>query len=37
MDYPGQCVHGDLEKYMRGKDIWVYDDTCTDDLIDLRK
>ena len=29
--YPGQCAYGGLETYMRGKDIWVYDDTCTDE------
>ena len=29
--FPGQCVKGDLESFIRGKDIWVLDDTCTVD------
>lgn len=27
--YPNQCVKGGLETFLRGRDIWVIDETCT--------
>lgn len=27
--YPDQCVYGGLETFLRGRDIWVIDETCT--------
>ena len=31
--YPGKCVLGELESYVRGFDTWVIDDTCSDAAI----
>ena len=28
--YPGKCVLGELESFVRGFDTWVIDDTCSD-------
>merc|ERR1711963_136173 len=27
--FPNQCVYGGLETFLRGRDIWVIDETCT--------
>ena len=27
--FPDQCVYGGLETFLRGRDIWVIDETCT--------
>ena len=31
--YPGRCVLGELESFVRGFDTWVIDDTCSDTAI----
>ena len=34
--YPGRCVLGNLETYVRGYDTWVIDDTCSDTPLSRR-
>ena len=35
--YPGKCVLGELETYVRGFDTWVLDDTCSDSPISTNR
>ena len=31
--FPDRCIYGDLESFVRGRDIWVVDNTCSDDPV----